>query len=109
MPPDQPTGGYDIAYSRQVHPDLPGSDLAKLSRRQRRDWQKAIEEELLRDPTAANPLVTDASDNPLFGPGGHVMETDEFLIIYRFLNRLVIELIFVGLQPAPPSIDDDSP
>ena len=108
MPPDEPSGGYDVAYSRQVHPDLPGSDLSKLSQRYWGDWQKALEE-LLRDPTAANPLVTDASDNPLFGPGGHMMETDEFLIIYRFLNRLVIELIFVGLQPAPPSVGGDSP
>ena len=108
MLPDQPTGGYDVVYSRQVHPDLHGSDLAKLSRRQRRDWWEILEE-LLRDPTAANPLVTDASDNPLFGPGGHMMEKGEFLIIYRFLNRLVIELIFVGLHPAPPSTADDSP
>ena len=106
MPPEEPSGGYDVVYSRQVHPDLPGSDLAKLSRRQRRDWWEVLEE-LLRDPTAANPLVTDASDNPLFGPGGHMMETDEFLIIYRFLNRLVIELIFVGLHPAPPDAADD--
>ena len=108
MLPDEPTGGYDVVYSRQVHPDLPGSDLSKLPRRHRSGWWEVLEE-LLRDPTAANPLVIDASDNPLFGPGGHMMETDEFLIIYRFLNRLVIELIFVGLQPAPPSTDDDSP
>ena len=108
MLPDQPTSGYDIVYSRQVHPDLPGSDLSKLPRRHRSNWQGAIEE-LLRDPTAANPLVTDASDNPLFGPGGHMMEKGEFLIIYRFLTRLVIELIFVGLHPAPPGTAEDSP
>lgn len=37
------------------------------------------------------------------------MTKNQFVIIYRFLNQLVIELIFVGIQRPPPPAAENFP
>ena len=107
MPPDeQPLGGYDVAYTPEVDPDRIGSAIFRLPQLHRRDWQNALES-LLKDPTANNPDVTDASDFPLYFREEHVMFWQQLVIVYHFLDPRVIEILSVFVQPALPRSDDD--
>ena len=110
MPPDeQPLGGYDVVYLPEVDPDRIGSEIFRLPEQHWRDWWKALES-LLKDPTADNPAVTDASDFPLYFREEHVMFWEQLVIVYHFLDPRVIEILSIFVQPAlPRSDDDDSP
>ena len=104
--PDEPLGGYDVAYSPEVDPDRIGSEIFRLSGPHWRDWWDALES-LLKDPTAANPDVTDASNFPLYFRDEHVMFWKQLVIVYRFLDQRVIEILSVYVQPTLPRNDDD--
>lgn len=104
--PDEPLGIYDVAYSHEVDPDRIGSAIFRLPEPHLNDWQNALES-LLKDPTAANPEVTDASRFPLYFREEHVMFWKQLVIVYRFLDERVIEILSVYVQPTLPRNDDD--
>ncbi len=97
--------GYDVKYSEAVHPDLPGSDINRLATQDRLSWVEALNA-LLQDPTTDNPTVFDASNMPPYHRYEHVMVWDRLVIVYRFLNQLVIEILSVDARAALPPGDE---
>lgn len=106
----EPSGpsGYDVAYSPGVDPNRPGSDIARLPLQQIPSWYEALEA-LLKDPTPDNPTVFDASNIPPYQRYEHVMVWGQLVIVYRFLNYLVIEILSVDVRRAllPGEVEDE--
>ncbi len=108
MPLNEPPGGFDVVYSRRVNPDLPGSDLFTLPAQHWFDWLNALES-LMKDPTTDNPRVADLSSLPQYPRNEHLMLWKRLVIIYRFINTMVIEILSVSVRPAPPGTPEDPP
>ena len=85
--------GYDFYltfHAQQSVDELP--DKGKLA-------FALLREELFADPTAANRYVTDASGIPGYVDGDHVMIFGGLTAVYRFVNRLTVEVLAVEIRP----------
>ena len=107
MSPERQPGGYDVTYAPGVDPERDGSDVSRLPLQHLLDWQEALQS-LLDDPTPDNPYVTDASNIPPYHLHEHVMVWNQLVIVYHFLNQLVIEILSVDVRPALPSGESDA-
>ena len=84
--------GFDCIISPKARADYDalGRGHALVARRGMR--------ELLRDPTTDNPKVRDAT---LYWqqPGEHLLRWNDVVVIYRFLNELVTEVVGIEVRP----------
>ena len=72
-------------------------DRDALSRRHASFAARAIRE-LLRNPTADNPRVRDAT---LYWqqPGEHLLRVNQVVLVFRFLNPLVTAVLSIEVRP----------
>lgn len=59
----------------------------------------SLRESLLDDPTEANPHVLKVGSRPGLRTEFYLLSTEEIWVVYRFLNRLVTEVLAILFRP----------